>query len=158
MADDESKSIREMAEADADAADDAELFPLGSLEGDETTLAQLIKPGHTVEVTVSMGTAEVPSPRGGLLDPANEGMVLVTFEVAGYTPVPVRRGDRVSGKEITGWKLRQNLRPIHVERVQGEAGAIEAAFADLLRADEAAASSLLDRMRDRADKALGAPV
>lgn len=158
MADEDgSKSIREMAEADAEAADAAELFPLGSLEGDETTLASLVQPGESNEVTVSMGTAEVPSPSGGLLSPHKEHLLLVTCEHAGYTEVPKREGDRVNGKRVVGWKTRQTLRPIYVERVQGEAGAIEAAFADLLRADETAAAALLDRMRDRADKALGAP-
>jgi hypothetical protein len=151
---DEPQSIREMAEQDTP---ESELFPLGSLEGDDTTLGQIIKPSHTVEITVSMGTAEVPSPSGGLLNPNDEGLLLVTYEHAGYTPVPVRKGDRVAGKEITGWKIRQNLRPIHVERVHGEAGAIEAAFVDLLRENDEAAGALLDRMKRRAEQALGVP-
>lgn len=157
MADEGSQSIREMAEADSGAADAAELFPLGSLEGDETTLGGLVQPGQPVEVTVSMGTAEVPSPRGGLLSPHKEHLLLVTCEHAGYTEVPKREGDRVNGKTVVGWKTRQSLRPIYVERVAGEAGTIEAAFVDLLKADEQQAAALLDRMRERADRALAAP-
>lgn len=151
---DEPQSIREMAEKDTAEAE-TELFPIGSLEGDETSLATLVKPTHTHEVTVSMGTAEVPSPRGGLLSPEREHLLLVTCEHAGYTEVPKREGDRVSGKTVIGWKTRQTLRPIYVERVNGEGGAIEAAFADLLRADEGAAMQALDRMKTRAEKALG---
>lgn len=154
MSDEEPQSIREMAENDAQEGA-GELFPIGSLEGDETSLATLVKPTHTHEVTVSMGTAEVPSPRGGLLSPDSEHLLLVTCEHAGYTEVPKREGDRVSGKTVIGWKTRQTLRPIYVERVKGEAGAIEASFADLLKADETAAMALLDRMRARAEKSLG---
>lgn len=151
---DNDQSIRDMAEKDAAEAAE-ELFPLGSLEGDETSLATLVKPNHSHEVTVSMGTAEVPSPRGGLLSPDKEHLLLVTCEHAGYTEVPKREGDRHTGKQLVGWKTRQTLRPIYVERVNGEGGAIEAAFADLLRADEAGAMQALDRMKSRAEKALG---
>ena len=155
MADEDGgQTIREMAEADAQQQDAAEMFPAGSLEGDETTLATLIKPGQPNEVTVSMGTAEVPSPRGGLLNPDREHLLLVTTEHAGYTEVPKREGDRVTGKTVVGWKTRQNLRPIYVEQVKGEAGAIEAAFADLLMSDASAAGALLDRMQARAEKAM----
>lgn len=151
---DEGQSIREMAQADQEA--EPEMFPNGSLEGDNTTLGQLVKPGQANEVTVSMGTAEVPSPTGGLLSPHKEHMLLVTCEHAGYTEVPKREGDRVSGKTVVGWKTRQTLRPIYVERVKGEAGAIEAAFTDLLKADEGKAAALLDRLTKRAEQALGA--
>jgi hypothetical protein len=151
---DDPQSIREMAEKDAEEAAE-ELFPIGALEGDETTLGSLVKPGQTNEVTVSMMTAEVPSPRGGLLSPDRDHLLLVTTEHAGYTEIPKREGDRVNGKTVVGWKTRQNLRPVYVERVNGEAGAIEAAFTDLLRANEQDAMALLDRMRARAETALG---
>jgi hypothetical protein len=155
---DGNQSIREMAEADGAAADATELFPMGSLDGDEGSLDTMIQPGESVQYTVSMNaTSEVPAPRGGMLDIRKEHLLLVTCEVAHPIPVPVREGDRATGKTITGWKIRQQLRPIYVERVKGEAGAIEAAFADLLRADEDGAAALLDRMRARMESALGAP-
>lgn len=155
MTDDQ--SIREMADADANDPDE-ELFPLGSLEGDETTLKQLVKANHHQTVTVSMGSAEVPVTGGGLLDVNAEHMLLVTVEPRKIEVVPEREGDRVDGKTIVGYKLRQHLTPLHVERVRGEAGAIEAAFTDLLGADEGQAAALLDRMKARTDTALGAGV
>lgn len=145
------KTIREMSEEDAG---DEELFPLGSLDGDEATLGQLIKKNHTVEITASMGTAEVPM-RGGLLDPNENHMLLVKIEPGKIDTVPQRDGDPVNGKTITGWKLRQNLRPTYVERLRPDVAAMEASFAALLLADETAAASLLDRMQDRAEKQLG---
>jgi hypothetical protein len=154
MPEDAPQSIREMAEAETQQAA-GELFPLGSLEGDEATLGQLIQPNHETHVTVSMGTAEVPMPRGGLLAPDKEHTLLVTCEVSGFEPVPQRDGDRVQGKTIVGWKVREKLRVIYVERVKGEEGSIEAQFADLLRADEQRGAALLDRLKGRVEQALG---
>lgn len=131
-----------------------ELFPQGSIEGDAKTLKTLIKAGLPVEQTVAMGSAEVPISSGGLIDPEKEGMLLVTYEAAGYKPVPVREGERHEGKRVKGWKIRTYLRPIHVERVNGEAGAIEANFAALLDADEAEAGALLDRLSARTSSKL----
>lgn len=158
MADEEGQSIREMAEQEGQDADAGELFPMGSLEGDETTLASLIKANHTVTVTVAMGSAEVPIRGGGLLDVNREHMLLVTVEPRKIETVPQREGDRLDGKTIVGYKERQTVTPIYVERVQGEGGAIIAAFADLLKADESAALAALDQMKARAQTALGAPV
>lgn len=154
--DDDARSIREMADADAEQQTKAELFPIGSLDGDETTLGQLIRGNHSVEVTVSMGSAEVPVRGGGLLDVNREHLLLVTVEPRKIEVVPKREGDRVEGKEIVGYKLRQGATPIFVERVHGEAGAIEAAFIDLLREDETAAAALLERVTRRTEQALGA--
>lgn len=154
---DDPQSIREMADADAEQQTEAEMFPIGSLEGDEAKLETMIRPGEPVKITVSMnGTPEVPMPRGGLLDVRKEHLLLVTCEVESPIPVPEREGDRTTGKKIVGWKIRQKLRPIYVERVHGEAGAIESAFVDLLRGDEAAAAALLERMTRRTEQALGA--
>lgn len=131
-----------------------EMFPLGSIEGDAKTLKTLVKPGQKTEQTVSLMSAEVPISGGGLLDPEREGMLLVTYEPAGYTEVPVREGDRASGKRVKGWKFRTQLRPIYVERVEGEAGVLEANFAALAEGDARAAGALLDRMRARLTDAL----
>lgn len=141
-------------EGTEDDGGEPELFPMGSLEGDAKTLKSLIRSGQAVKSTVSMTGAEVPVRSGGLLDPEKEGMLLVTFEVAHYTPVPVREGDRETGKRLTEWKIRQTVRPIHIERVDGEDGIIEANFAMLAEANPTAAGALLDRMRARLTDAL----
>jgi len=152
----DAQSIREMAEGEAaDAA--AEMFPLGTLEGDDVQLGNLVKGDHTFKITVSMnGTSEIHSPGDtGLFDPSKEHMLLVTVEEASLELVPDREGDRVQGKSIIGWKGRQKLRPIYCEKVKGEAGVIESQFAALLAANEGEAAALLDRLRARAERALG---
>lgn len=138
-----------IAQRAADDEPEPELFPMGSVEGDAKTLKTLIRAGQSVKQTVSIGRAEVPLTGTGLLDPDKEGMLLVSYEVAGYEPVPEREGERHEGKRVVGWKLRTNLRAIHVERVNGEEGAIEANFAALLDADEERAGALLDRLGAR---------
>lgn len=155
MPDDESQTLREMAEGESAAAEAVELFPLGSLEGDDAKLETMIRPGERVTHSVTMnGTSKVPL-TGGLLDIRKEHMLLVTCEVAHPIAVPDREGDRLAGKRIVGWDIKQKLTPIYVERVKGEAGAIEASFAELLKADEQGAMAVLDRMRARAEQALG---
>lgn len=155
MSDEEPKSIREMAEADTQEAAATQLFPLGSIEGDDGTLQSMIQPGEKVTHSVTMnGTSKVEM-TGGLLDIRKEHTLLVTCEVAYPIPVPDREGDRLAGKRIVGWDIKQKLIPIYVERVKGEEGAIEASFADLLRADENRAAVLLDRLKARVENALG---
>jgi hypothetical protein len=156
MPDDEKpQSIREMAEGDTQQAAAAELFPMGTIEGDEATLQTMIQPGDKVTHSVSMnGTSKVPM-SGGMLDIRKEHTLLVTCEVAYPIPVPDREGDRLTGKRITAWDVKQKLVPIYVERVKGEEGVIEAQFADLLRADENRAAALLDRLKGRVESALG---
>jgi hypothetical protein len=134
---------------DGEPGEQAEIFPLGSIEGDAKTLKTLIRAGLPVTQTVAMGSAEVPISSGGLIDPDKEGMLLVTYEAAGYQPVPVREGERHEGKRVKSWKIRTHLRPIHVERIDGEAGVIEANFASLLDVDDKAAAALLDRLGAR---------
>lgn len=156
MAEQDTESVREMAEHDAETPEE-ELFPLGTLEGDDVTLGGLVKGNHSFQITVSMnGTSEIHSPSDtGLFDPSKEHMLLVTCEQASLELVPDREGERVQGKKIVGWKGRQKLRPIYCEKVKGEAGVIESQFSALLGADEAAAMALLDRLKARAEKALG---
>jgi hypothetical protein len=155
MSDDEPQSIREMAEGEAAQQEAAELFPIGSLEGDEATLQAMIQAGDKVTYSVTMnGTSKVPM-SGGMLDIRKEHTLLVTCEVAFPVPVPDREGDRMTGKRIVGWDVKQKLVPIYVERVKGEEGVIEAQFADLLRADEGRAAALLDRLKGRVESALG---
>jgi hypothetical protein len=133
-----------------------ELFPDGSVEGDGYSLRSVGKAGEPVElITVAMSGGEVPMPKGsGLLDPHKEGMLLVTYEPKdGGLPVPTREGDR-GEKKIVGWKVRQTVRPIYIERVKGEEGVIEGHFAALLEAEPGRAGALLDRLIVRAGRSL----
>lgn len=154
--DEDGPERRTMADMAGDDGFTEELFPLGSIEGDSKTLKNLVKPGQKVEQTVSLMSAEVPISGGGLLDPEREGLLLVTYEAAGYTQVPVREGDRTVGKTVKSWKYRTQLRPIYVERVEGNAGDIEANFVLLSDADEAEAGALLDRLQARLREKLAA--
>lgn len=115
----ERKNGDALADKDVEDGDEeqGELFPVGSLEGDpKVTLAKLVRAGHRIEYTASLMSAEVPL-QGGLLDPNDEGQVMVTYEVASLTPVPIREGDRGT-KKLVGWKIRQNLRPVYVEPIE----------------------------------------
>lgn len=145
-------SIREMAESETEAAEQADLFPRGQLAGDGLALRDFFPTNLRYELTASMRSAEVPL-SGGLLDPAKEGIAIVTYELERPEPVPIREGDR-GAKEIVGWKVRQVLRPVYVEPARGEAGVIEGNFAALLAADETAAGALLDRLKERAGEKL----
>jgi hypothetical protein len=157
MSDEEPKSIREMAEEGTEQAAVQEQFPMGRLDGDGVELATLIQPGHRVRVEVKMRATskDIPMPNGGMLNPDKEHLILSTCEVEKIITVPAREGDRLTGKTIEGYALRQVLTPLYVERVQGEAGAIEASFVDLLKVKEHEALALLDRLKSRAEKALG---
>lgn len=150
-ADTKGQSIREMAEQDADDAQE-EIFPRGQLEGDDKSIRDFFQPHHRIELTASLMAAEVPA-SGGLVDPEKEGMALVTYELSKPIPVPIREGN-AGEKELVGWKIRQQLRPVYVEAVRGEEGAIEANFAALLAAEPNRAGALLDRLVHRAGRAL----
>jgi hypothetical protein len=112
----EQKNGDALADLPVDDGEQEELFPVGSLEGDpKVTLKNIIKAHHRVEYTASLMSAEVPL-REGLLDPDDEGRVLVTYEVASLVPVPIRE-DKGGTKKIVGYKIRQQLRPIYVEPI-----------------------------------------
>ena len=141
------QSIEDRA-ANGDGSEQDELFPAGSVDGDGVTLAKLRKPGQSVEATVSLSSAEVPS-GGGLVDPEREGRLLVTYEPGKVEEVPVREEGRV-----VSWKERQHLRVVHVERVARGGDHIEASFVELLDGDPKTAGKLLDRLQKRAKAAL----
>jgi hypothetical protein len=86
-----------------------ELFPQGSLEGDGIDLKRLIKPGLPVEYTKSLLKGEVPG-RNGLTNPEGERRAVVTHQLAEVVIV-IKREDG----EITGYKVREKLRPTFVE-------------------------------------------
>lgn len=148
-------SIREMAEREATDAEQVEMFPMGTLEGDGVNHKNLMRANEPVEFTIAMTGGEVPSSSGGMMDPRKESMLLVTVEPEdGGLPVPRREGDRITGKTVKGWKVRQKVRPIFIERVEGQEGVIEANFQAFLEADAQRAAALLDRLAARTKKAL----
>jgi hypothetical protein len=89
--------------------DQDELFPTGSLPGDGIDLKRLIKPGKPVEYTKSLLKGEVPG-RDGLTNPEGVRRAIVTHELAEVVIV-IKREDG----EITGYKIREKLRPTFVE-------------------------------------------
>jgi hypothetical protein len=113
-----SMSVAELQELEAERAklaqegeerDEVELFPHGSLDGDGIDLARLVKPGVPVEYTKSLLKGEVPG-RRGLSNPEGTRRALVTHELAEVVIV-IKREDG----EITGYKIREKLRPTYVE-------------------------------------------
>jgi hypothetical protein len=136
------KSISQQAEG-AEPEEPEELFPLGSLEGDELTPQKLIKKGAPVQVTVSIGSAEVPMPSGGLLDPERTGKLIVSYAFKQQTEVPQR-----DGEDITGWKIRQELRATHVRSANDPVKLIKDEYAAVLGKDEAGAGRLLEELKE----------
>ncbi len=131
----------------------SELFPSGSLEGDGLTLKQLVKAGQAQQVTTRLDGTEVPTPEGGLLHPEGLVKLLVTGEVKRYEPTPLRTPDD-EGK-VRGWKIRQIVRPVYVERVDGDLTvAISQRFAELCETDVKTAGALLDRLGSQLAEAL----
>lgn len=99
-----------------DGAGDAEMFPMGILDGDpKVTLGKLIRRGAEVEYTVSLGSAEVPL-RGGLPDPETYMRLFVTAELQKVEVV----AKRVDG-DVSTWKVRAKMRPTFVELAEAAA-------------------------------------
>lgn len=158
MGDEQGQSIREMAEAESLGEGQEQLFEGAQFAGDELSLDDLIKQGKKRVVTVSFRSAEFDSPSdGGLLRPTKQGLALVTYqwEKPDLVPLWEEGKPRRDNPEIVGWKVRQVLTPIWVEKLDGEAGIIEANFAELLDADAGAAGALLASMTQRYRKAMG---
>lgn len=131
-----------------EAVDDTELFPMGSLSGDQTTAQSLVRRGSAVEVTASLRKAEVPMV-DGLLNPDKAGRVLVSF-----TPGPVHYVPQRDEGKVTGWKLRQELWPTFVQHANDEEAVIVAEFQNLLQLDAQAAGRLIDTLSGMASEVL----
>lgn len=131
------KSIEDLADDEPE-----ELFPLGTLEGDDFTPQKIIKKGLPIEVTVAIGQAEVPMPTGGLLDPNKQGRALVSYAFAKNVEIP-----QTDEGKIVGWKVRQMLRAIYVKPANDEAALIRDEFKALLALDESAAGRVLDELK-----------
>lgn len=91
------------------------LFDMGGLDGDSAvTVQNIIDEGDEIELTASLGAAEVPL-KGGLVDPNERVRLFVTAEYAGKVDVPVR--DRES-REVESWKVRAKFRPTRCESIE----------------------------------------
>jgi hypothetical protein len=153
----EKKTIREMAEGGAGEEAEPELIPRGTVEGDGLGLLDIFRLGaKNVSSTCVVRGGEFDVP-GGLLDPNREGILLMTYRYVKPEPVPVWRPDTPRGEArvLSGYKLRQVIEPIHVERAkQGDAGALKASFIDLLSNAPQTAGALLDELNQMAGKKL----
>ncbi len=91
------------------------LFDMGGFDGDPGVTPQnIIDEDAEIELTASLGTAEVPL-KGGLVDPEQRVRLFVTAEYAGKVDVPVR--DRET-REIESWKVRAKFRPTRCESIE----------------------------------------
>lgn len=133
------QSIEDLVDDDADQP---ELFPMGTLEGEGITPQRLIKKGLPVEVTVSIGKAEVPMPSGGLMDPNKSGRALVSYVFGKNEDIP-----QFEDGNIVGWKIRQNLRATYVQNANDEAELIRREFEALMALDGEAAGRVLDELK-----------
>jgi hypothetical protein len=136
----EGRSLEDLAD-DEDETPEAELFPMGSLDGDEVTPQKVVKRGLPTTITVSLSKAEVPVKGGGMLNHDSQGRVLVTHLPAKIEEIPQRDDD--NSTRITGWKIRQNLRAVHVRRADDPAEMVRLFMDELIVADPAAAQALI---------------
>jgi hypothetical protein len=127
-------------------ADQAEMFPLGSLEGDGRTLRNLMRPTLPITSTVSLRSAEVPLSGGDLLNPEKTGRALVTYLPEKYEEVAEHEGT-----EAVAWKVRQVARPVFVEPVKGDLpDMVEAWFDRVMEESPEAGGALADRIAAKA--------
>lgn len=145
----------ERAENGEHLEEGAELFPLGSLEGDTLTAQSYIPRKMPTQVTASLMSAEVPN-RGGLLKPDHYGRLLVTYLPGKKEDVPLRE-ERGNPAKVTGYKLRQHLRVTYVEDANDVPALIAQEFEGLLAVDATTAAQLLERLNNVASEALAVP-
>lgn len=136
-------------ETEAGPPPEEEMFPTGSLPGDEISPQSLIKKGLPIELVVSLSKAEVPIRGNGLVNPNAYGQVLVTYLPGKLHELPIRQ-DEHDGAKVTGWKLTQDLRAMYVEDANDRAGLITAQFEALCATDGAGATALLANLRELA--------
>jgi hypothetical protein len=94
----------------------AEAFPLGTLEGDpKVTIKNLITAGSKVTTEVAMSRAGVPNPSGGLFRPDTEVEVLVRVLPGASKATPIHEKQADGTYKIKEWKISQDLAVIHVQ-------------------------------------------
>lgn len=128
---------------------EAELFPAGSLPGDDITPQSIVKKGLPTQLVVALSRAEVPIRGNGLVNPNRYGQVLVTYLPGKLHELPIRE-DEHDGAKVTGWKLTQDLRAMYVEDANDRGQLIKAQFEALAAGDGAAATALLAELRTMA--------
>lgn len=115
-----SSSISDRA-AEGEAEEDAGPPPPPPLPADkQLTLAGLAPRGTPIESVVSIMSAEAAI--SGLLEADQEVQLIVTVRPNKYEYVPVREDG-----EVKRYKLRQQLRVLHVAPLASEAGQVAAA-------------------------------
>lgn len=104
------ESIADRA-ARGEAKDPEQPLPgMAPLEGDkQLTLGGLGPRSLPIEAEVSLMSAAVGAK--GLIDPNRRGQLLVSYLPAGYIYVPA---ERAADGTVKRWKLRMQLRPVHI--------------------------------------------
>lgn len=126
-----------------------ELFPAGSLPGDDITPQSIVKKGLPTTLVVSLSRAEVPIRGKGLVNPNKYGQAIVTYLPGKLHELPIRQ-DEHDGAKVTGWKLTQDLRALYVEDANDKGALIRTQFEALTALDAAAATALLAELREMA--------
>ena len=127
---------------DPDDQTEEELFPAGSLPGDDITPQSIVKKGLPTKLVVALSKAEVPIRGNGLVNPNRYGQVLVTYLPGKLHELPIRE-DEHDGAKVTSWKLTQDLRAMYVEDANDRPALIRAQFEALCATDAAGAVALI---------------
>lgn len=134
---------------DTQEPEEEELFPNGSLDGDNLTRATIFHKGLPSTLHVSIGKAAVPIRGSGLVHPGRFGRALVTYLPGQLHELPLRDDDNDPAK-VTGLKLTQDLRAVHVADANDAAGLIRSEFEVLVAEDAAAANALVAELKEMA--------
>lgn len=126
-----------------------EMFPAGSLPGDDITPQSIVKKGLPTTLVVSLSKAEVPIRGKGLVNPNKYGQVLVTYLPAKLHELPIRQ-DEHDGAKVTGWKLTQDLRALYVEDANDKAAVVRMLFEQVCADNAAAGVELATELREHA--------
>lgn len=155
--DDETKGARSIEDRAANGdpgVPEEELFPKGSLPGDDITPQTYVKRGLPVTLMVSLMKAEVPFRGKGLADPNRHGRAIVSYLPAKLNELPLRE-DSADPAKVTGWKLTQELRIVHVASADDPADLVRTEFEVLLAEDAKAAAEMFVALRAMLVDALG---
>lgn len=125
-----------------------ELFPAGSLDGEEITPQQFIKKGAKTQVVASIGKADVPL-KAWMIPPDKMGRALVSYAFLKNEEIPTFEGEGAARK-IKHWKIRQHLTATYVEPANDEAELIRSEFGALITLDAPAARALLSELQEMA--------
>lgn len=143
--------MKDRAEGGEHEEPDVELFPLGSVQGDGVSLGKFVKPGKDNTSKVKIKAVKTAGGKG-LADPDKLRTLLVSCQPGKVETVPHMEDGKVASYETV-----QHYTPTFVEGVQrGDAGRIEASFAELLRDDAKGAAKALDAMQQKATEVIGA--